>query len=247
MASAPTPMFTSPLPSGKIQPYPGSTSPVGGAQLQVRGDPRLAAARRGDVARGRPRRRPFPGATRGRALGPVSSARRRRRSASRTGITSPESSTTADTRPDGSRSTSTALAPSIIFAPSSTATSRIRSSSSVRGTALLGRRERRPRPRHLDVGAEPRHPQSAVRDPAVEPGAEPEAVAARRSRGASARRRTPCRGETRRSRSPARRARRAQPTPPPTIRPARRRRPRRQRCSTPGSSALPFGRGPTSR
>ena len=29
VASAPTPIFTSPLPSGKIQPYPGSTWPSG--------------------------------------------------------------------------------------------------------------------------------------------------------------------------------------------------------------------------
>ena len=59
--------------------------------------------------------------------------------------------------------TSTALTPSIILAPSSAATMRMRSSSSVRGTALLGRRERRAGPVDLDVGAEPGHPQAAVR------------------------------------------------------------------------------------
>ena len=35
-------------------------------------------------------------------------------------------------------------------------------------------RERRAGPRHFDVGAEPRHPQPVMRDPAVEPRAEPE-------------------------------------------------------------------------
>ena len=54
-------------------------------------------------------------------------------------ISAPESSSTDDTRPAESHCTSTALTPSIIFAPSSTATMRMRSSSSVRGTALLTR------------------------------------------------------------------------------------------------------------
>ena len=49
----------------------------------------------------------------------------------------PLSSNTEETRPAESWLTSTAFTPSIILAPSSTATIRMRSSSSVRGTALL--------------------------------------------------------------------------------------------------------------
>ncbi|SHT86315.1 Uncharacterised protein [Mycobacteroides abscessus subsp. abscessus] len=124
VASAPTPMLICPPPNGKIQPYPGSTSPSG--ERSSRCEVIHSSSPRADLMYARPataytvslchsRPRIFPSVERTPSAtmtalhaispGPLSSSTR-----------------TEVIRPAESRSTSTALVDSAILAPESTAT-----------------------------------------------------------------------------------------------------------------------------
>ena len=196
----------------------------------MRRDPRFVAARGRDVpADGHAVDRllvPLAGP----APGPASTARRRRRSGPHSATTSPLSSTTADTRPDESCSHVNGFDAehhlrAVVDGDQPDPFVELGA-----GHRAARRRERRAGPRHLDVGAEPGHPQARGGGSCRRATTRARGGAARRPRGVSARRRRPCRGETARNRSPARRARPVRPTPRPTNPRARLRRRPRQRC-----------------
>ncbi len=178
----------------------------------MRRDPRLAAARRGDVAADRhavhrllvPRADPAPAR--------AASARRRPRSApcSRSPRRRPTAATY--TRPDRIMLDINGFGAQQHLRrrrrrPPSDAVVEFRA-----GHRAADRRERRTRPLDFDVGAEARHPQPAVLDPARPATARGPAAATPATARGSSRRRRPCRAGTAPSRSPARRGRRDTPT-----------------------------------
>ena len=127
-------MFTSPVPRGKIHPYPGCSVPLPSLSSRCeeihssldRSEPMYArAATPKTVSRCHCRPSCLPSEERTPSATTSLSQR----------ISSPPSNTTEVTALPR-RSTPTALAPSTIAAPDSTATRRIRSSSSALGTAL---------------------------------------------------------------------------------------------------------------